>query len=543
MSVLTKLRFNPLIFKWTQKNSKLFTLHLIRNFVLIFLFLCLCSNCIKLMKTHSVTDEFYEYHNGLTYPLKETDVIQLESYVANPYLPDYEKGICSETIYSYYFFEPDYIKAIEYVGHALFYFEKCQDYYSIANSRFTLVLAMNSFHAFNNSERILHEILDIDIPNQADAEAIRYYAYVNLADIYSHTDRIADALFYLEEAQKLSELHSGLHIEYSYMTKIIQARCYFLQGEFEKSEEVLNSLPDNLLENSTPFLNLYVSYLDVLSMVLLENGNTKEALLVSRTLVDYCSAHNYGNAQLKHLYAILELCESKGIHTPQLIAYQQLIDEISPVLIQKRSEDMAIFMKYAYDSLTKNMINLIRINELKDDSFIQVICFLIVAAIFLIALKRSKDKGRIDGLTGVYNRRHFNYTYDGFQINHLPFSIIILDVDNFKSCNDVYGHEFGDEVLVRVCNCAESCLSQNIHLFRYGGEEFCIFCPYTTKEQAVKLAEKIRKKVENLTWDKDTSITISLGVADSFSHENPLALADERLYISKHTGKNKVTWQ
>ena len=64
-----------------------------------------------------------------------------------------------------------------------------------------------------------------------------------------------------------------------------------------------------------------------------------------------------------------------------------------------------------------------------------------------------------------------------------------------------------------------------------------------TTKQTVKLAEKIRKKVENLTWSKDTAITISLGVADSSSHENPLTLADERLYISKHTGKNKVTWQ
>lgn len=543
MSVLAKLRFNPLIFKWTQKNSKLFTLHLIRNFIFIFLFLCLYSNCIKIMKTHSVTEEFHEYHKGLTYPITEADVAQLETYVNNPYLPDYEKGICSETIYSYYFFSPDYIKAVEYVGHALFYFERCQDYYSIANSRFTLVLAMNSFHAFNNAERILHEILEIEISNQADADTIRYYSYVNLADIYSQTDRVKEALFYLEEAQKLSESLSNLHIEYSYMMEIIKARCYFLQGDSKKSEAILTLLPDNLLENSTPFLNLYVSYLDILSMVLLENGNTKEALQISQNLVNYCSTHNYGNVQLKHLYAITELCHSKGINTPQLDSYQELIAEMSPVLIQQRSEDMAVFMKYAYDSLSRSMLNLIQINELKDDSFVQIICFLIVAAILLIALKRIKDKGRIDGLTGVYNRRHFNYIYDGFQINHLPFSIIILDVDNFKSCNDVYGHEFGDEVLIGVCNCVEACLSQNTHLFRYGGEEFCVFCPYTTSEQTAKLAEKIRKKVESRTWDKDTSITISLGVADSFSHENPLTLADERLYTSKHTGKNKVTWQ
>ena len=543
MSVLTRLRFNPLIFKWTQKNSRLFALHLIRNFIFLFLLLALLSKVINGLESCSVTEKFYEYHNALTYPITKENVIQLESYLSNPNLPDHEKGICSETLYNYYFFAPDYIKAVEYIGHALYYFERCQDYYSIANSRFTLVLAMNSFHAFNNSERIIYDILDIEIPNQTEADTIRYYAYVNLADIYSQTDRVQDALHYLKEAEHLAEGRFDLQIEYSYMMQIITARCHFIYGDFENSKAILEKLPDNLLDNSTPFLNLHVSYLDLLSRVLLETGKTKEALDTSQTLVDYCSTHNYGNVLLKHLYGMIKLCKSKGIETPLLDSYQQLIEDISPVLIQRRSEDMAIFMLYAYNSLTRSMVNLIQVKEMKNNSSLSYIIFLFVLALVFIAWKRTKDKGRIDGLTGTYNRRHFDYIYDGSRINHLPFSIIVMDVDNFKSCNDIYGHQFGDEVLVNVCKCAEQCLPQDNHLFRYGGEEFCVFCPYTTTEQAVALAEQIRKKVENLTWDNGTTITISLGVADSASHDHPFALADERLCTSKHTGKNKVTWQ
>ncbi len=543
MTFLTKLRFHPLVFRWTQKNSKLFALHLIRNFILVILLLYLLTNVIEGLKIHSITEEFYEYHNSLTYPIKEENVAQLEYYITNPYLPDEEKGICSETLYNYYFFAPDYIKAVEYVGHALFYFERCQDYYSIANSRFTMVLAMNSFHAFRNSERIIQEILKIKIPNQIEADTIRYYAYVNLADIYSHTDRVNDALFYLKEAERLSDTLPDLQIEYSYMMQIVRARCHFLQGNFKRCEEILQQLPDNLLENSTPFLNLYVSHLDVLSMVLLENGKVKEALATSQTLVDYCSSHNYGNVQLEHLYAMIDLCDSKGITNSQLTTYQQIIEETSPVLIQQRSEDMAVFMKYAYDSLTRSMVNLIQINEMQNNSSIQFIVFMFIVAIFFITLKRNIDKNRLDGLTGTYNRRHFDYIYNGALINQIPFSIIILDVDNFKSCNDIYGHEFGDEVLVHVCKCIDPYMTHGNQLFRYGGEEFCIFCPYVSIKETAELAEQIRKSVEKLTWSKDTVITISLGIADNTSCDQPFTLADERLYTSKHTGKNKVTWQ
>ncbi len=543
MTALKRLRFHPLVFKWTQKSSKQFTLHLIRNFLILILLLYGTFHLYNTIQAQKVSQEFYEYHNALAYPITKENVIRLEEYLNNKYLPDQEKGICSETLYNYYFFAPDYINAVNYVGHALFYFEKCQDYYSIANSRFNLVLAMNSFHAFHNSEQLVHEILDIQIPNQTEADTIRYYAYVNLADIYSHTDRVDDAMFYLEEAEQLARNLPDLQLEYSYMVQIIKARCLFLQGDYKQSEELLLSLPDNLLENSTPFLNLYVSHLDVLSMVLFKNGKIEEALETSQVLVDYCSTHNYGNIQLEHLYAILALCEEKGISTPQLDAYRQIIAETSPVLIRQRSEDMAIFMKYAYNSLTQSIVNLIQVNALKSNNSYWFVAFLAVVGTFFITLKRNIDKARLDGLTGSFNRQHFNYIYNGALINHLPFSIIVLDVDNFKSCNDIYGHQFGDEVLVNICRTAEQLLPDGNQLFRYGGEEFCIFCPYINSQQAVTLAEHIRASVEALTWSQDTSITISLGVADNSSSDQPFTLADERLYTSKHTGKNKVTWQ
>ena len=431
---------------------------------------------------------------------------------------------------------------MEYVGYALFYYESCQDYYSIAHSRFNMVLAMNSVHAFKNSERIIHEILEVEIPDKTKADMIKYYAYINLADIYSQTEQADNALLYLQQAETLKSVLPELEEAYTEMIQIIKARCHFINKNFKECEETLALLPDNLLTNSIPFLNLYVSYLDIQSQLFLETGRTNEALQTSQTLVDYCSTHNYGNVLLNHLYDMIELCESKNIHNAQIDVYRQTIKELSPALVKQRTEDMAIFMKYAYDSFTRSMTNLVYANQLKGNRSVLILVFMISIAIFLIILKKSIDKGRLDGLTGSYNRRHFNYIYDGALINHLPFSIIVMDIDNFKSCNDVFGHEFGDEVLVNVCKCIERYLPSGCQMFRYGGEEFCILCPYFTAKQASEFAETIRKKVSKLTWSKDTSITISLGVADTTS-ENPFSIADERLYTSKHTGKNKVTWK
>ena len=118
----------------------------------------------------------------------------------------------------------------------------------------------------------------------------------------------------------------------------------------------------------------------------------------------------------------------------------------------------------------------------------------------------------------------------------------MIDIDNFKNFNDTYGHQAGDTVLKNIANIFREVSRRIDVIARYGGEEFTIILPNTKKEEAMVLAERLRKSAEE---SKDLrNITISIGIAsfpeDAEEKELLISKADRALYEAKRTGKNKV---
>ena len=130
----------------------------------------------------------------------------------------------------------------------------------------------------------------------------------------------------------------------------------------------------------------------------------------------------------------------------------------------------------------------------------------------------------------------------------MPLAMLMADIDNFKNFNDTYGHQLGDEILINVADMLKSSRRGSDIVARYGGEEFVLLLPDTRLEQAVIVAEKLRKCVEESSIDsrrRKLKITISLGVSamEKNSLRKPkdlLILADKALYKAKREGKNKV---
>ncbi|MGB9586939.1 MAG: bifunctional diguanylate cyclase/phosphohydrolase, partial [Armatimonadota bacterium] len=176
----------------------------------------------------------------------------------------------------------------------------------------------------------------------------------------------------------------------------------------------------------------------------------------------------------------------------------------------------------------------------------------------IVALKESRDKlierANTDSLTGLYNHRCFQERLRSelkrAERYSRPFSVVMIDIDHFKTLNDTHGHPVGDNVLREVASILQSQVRKDIDFVaRYGGEEFALILPETDAENAMFCAEQLRKAVANHSFlgknGETVPITISLGVAQypihSSEREGLIIAADLALYQSKSTGRNRTS--
>jgi len=157
-----------------------------------------------------------------------------------------------------------------------------------------------------------------------------------------------------------------------------------------------------------------------------------------------------------------------------------------------------------------------------------------------------------DALTGCLNHGQFILDFDRefSRVNRYKdnLSLLMVDLDHFKSVNDTYGHPAGDIVLQKVAEAMDSQLRASDTLYRYGGEEFVILLPETDQRGALTVAESIRRKVADtaivVDGQQTVTITVSIGVAcfpqDTENQEDLLKKADQAVYIAKNNGRNRV---
>ena len=170
--------------------------------------------------------------------------------------------------------------------------------------------------------------------------------------------------------------------------------------------------------------------------------------------------------------------------------------------------------------------------------------------------KELAEKNTLDELTGLYNRRHYDQKmiaeHRRSRRNLTPLSLVMIDIDHFKSVNDSHGHLAGDQCLVWLATKIKACLGRSTDIgCRYGGEEFCLILPETDTAGAMALAEELRLSVcaQAVQFqDLNIELTISCGVstyqqeADALP-EHLFSAADKALYMAKDNGRNQVQQQ
>ncbi|NYF50995.1 GGDEF domain-containing protein [Tunturiibacter gelidoferens] len=184
-----------------------------------------------------------------------------------------------------------------------------------------------------------------------------------------------------------------------------------------------------------------------------------------------------------------------------------------------------------------------------------------VVTVCTLALNTAKDVSKIaalefaaivDPVTELFNRRHIMALLDAqCQLSsdrNSPFSILLIDIDNFKTINDTFGHRAGDIVLKELGRVIARIIPDSRYIGRYGGEEFLVILPQSASSEAWSVAERVRKAVQSTMIAYETkpisSPTISIGIATAFgwkeTSEDLIEIADEALYSAKATGRNRV---
>ncbi len=269
-------------------------------------------------------------------------------------------------------------------------------------------------------------------------------------------------------------------------------------------------------------------------ILVLDNGNVTN---VNKTFLDFVGVGNIEEFKGK-ADCICELfldhfdcdCDKKG----EWIEYFETLDDIQRIVRMKDTEGLERIFQVNIKPFVYNtkhyVISFTDITELKNYT------------------NKLKFQATHDNLTKLFNRQKLNDELNDeiARANRYgnTFSLIMFDIDDFKSINDTYGHDVGDVVLKEIANILNTSTRQTDIVSRWGGEEFMILCPETTVDKGEQLAQSIRKRVQQHSFPNvEKAVTISVGVTQ-FKNENDkdttIKQVDVALYQAKTNGKDQV---
>jgi diguanylate cyclase (GGDEF)-like protein/PAS domain S-box-containing protein len=316
----------------------------------------------------------------------------------------------------------------------------------------------------------------------------------------------------------------------------------------------INEIDKSLIDQS--FIGFSEELIKEIRDSLKEESLTWRAITTRKPQFAYSSTYGEGNlksALLKedfHSIASFPLTIGKKSIGAITIAFNQNKvfdnDEIQLLMAVSRQLGIAIQNAQLVDSLKLELIErtnleaeMKKTNELINEKNIQL----------NKVMKTLEIESKVDPLTGLYNRRYIlnkiNEELNALKANN-NFSIIITDIDFFKKINDTYGHAFGDYILKSVSDILKSMVREQDCVSRWGGEEFLIFLADSDLKEARIIAERIRKKIEETTFQCDSnqiSLTMTFGSAfynDNESIDDMIKKADDALYLGKKSGRNQV---
>jgi len=412
------------------------------------------------------------------------------------------------------------------------------------------VRSSNIDHLISSNARNIYIFIGVGI---ALSILIAYLAYRDtmtpMRAIIGAMTRFADGDLSTRTDIRTKDEFDDLGVRFNHMAQSIQ--------EHQERVESFNSLSNLLISSLNP-QSLMQNVLDKIieltraqaGTIYLSDVDNHEEVLIPFV------AYGIDLAAMKHLHFGQGL-PGEAARRKQSILIRDIPDDcllnINLGIADVMPREVAIFPVIYRDSILGVMMlasmTPFRTNELSLlESMINQIAIVLENA---LAHEKVAQLSITDTLTGVYNRRYLSQRLEEeFRISqrhHSSLSALIVDIDHFKSINDEFGHQIGDEALTHVANSLKEQVRDSDLLARFGGEEFVIVLPHTSQKDAMIVAEKLRKTIASLVINSmgDRKITISIGVATmpelNANHSDELlGAADRALYLAKEQGRNRV---
>ena len=410
------------------------------------------------------------------------------------------------------------------------------DEFKIATGELSLALVISYFRGYEFSNEIIESI--IYSGESSEWFRLKNQAMVTLAENKLALGKPQEALKSLALVDKNGTDYSEEDWrDYDIFTLALKSEAYVELEQFKQADDYLIKAKSELEKDKSRFLLGKDTLISVVEFQLAFKQKKfsyieekKQALL---TIVDKENQNRYAKIVYSTLFDYYR-------DVNNITAFYDTNNRYSLLMEKRQSENYQLLILNKLKQSENDHLN----NDNKKSmlflkiSFITLIIISILLLIMIVKIKYLNIENFTDPLTNCLNRRKFNIDYGNLaQVEH---TFLILDIDNFKSINDNYGHDFGDEVLVKVASAIASILGREHKCYRIGGEEFVVIFHTISKTRSITIAENIRKVIEALIWKNGISVTVSGGLSCFSSDKNTYKAADELLYSAKRSTKNLI---
>ena len=466
-------------------------------------------------------------------------------------LTDRDKGLLYERASMIYRAQSEMITYYRYTGYALYYLEQSGEkddtvklYMDLANSY------IDNF-SFERAEEMITHAMQVEQFDEIADSQIKSLAY-----------RMQGMMHFYRKEYNLSEqaLEKSLElINRSYndlyentdrlMTEVALARVYAVTGRYEKAADIVDAYKESSLVarpiyHDALMKDLILPYYEVKCYIALANAtdlNDEAARAEINKYIILCERESCEKQELNSLLMMEKQFRAQGKEITK--EFQATIQKLYVRLFDAQNEDYARLIAGQVDDSKLVMEHQEKYKQENSTRVIYMIASALLIAILIVIFIIIIGNSQTDGLTKLRARKVFDHDLERAKRTLNTYGIVMMDIDNFKSVNDTYGHPAGDRVLVRLGKILRKFAKGQVRAYRYGGEEFVLLVSKDALGTVDEIAERIRKLFEAQIWDfqDGLTITLSMGIAKGEGRDDVVKRADDHLYHSKKNGKNRIT--